>query len=138
MAQPGHIVLLVGSLGSGKTCLVQGLARGLGIEDSVVSPSFVLLREYHGRLPLYHIDLYRLEKPAEVADLGLEDYLYGAGVSVVEWADRGRGLFPPKHLLIELSFVSDMERQLIIKPRGQSYQALVAGLKGWGGHGTGY
>ena len=87
LAGAGDIILLVGPLGAGKTCLTQGIARGLGIHEYTASPSFVLVREYQGKLPLYHIDLYRLDKIEEVAQLGLDDYLYGKGVCVVEWAD---------------------------------------------------
>lgn len=130
LAFPGDVLLLVGNLGAGKTCLVQGLAWGLGIKDYVSSPSFVLLRQYRGRLPLYHIDFYRLEQLAEVADLGLDDYFYGDGVSVIEWADRAMELLPPEHLLLEISFVSARKRRLFIKPVGQRYVKLMAQLRG--------
>lgn len=128
-AWPGEVVLLVGELGSGKTCLAQGVARGLGITEPVLSPSFVILRQYSGRLPLYHIDLYRIERPEEVADLGLDDYLYGDGVSLVEWAERGMALFPPQHLLIELEFVAETERRLRLHPRDGRYWEAVERLR---------
>jgi tRNA threonylcarbamoyladenosine biosynthesis protein TsaE len=89
--RPGDIVLLEGALGSGKTTLVQALARGLGSTDEVASPTFVLVRHYRGRLPVVHADLYRLDSDAEVADLGLLE-LSQEGVLVVEWADRARSL----------------------------------------------
>ena len=130
LARPGDVLLLVGELGAGKTCLAQGLARGLGIEDPVPSPSFVLLREYKGRLPLYHIDLYRLERLAEVAELGLDDYFYGDGISVVEWADRAMALLPPEHLLLRIVFISTRQRRLFLEPTGQRYLELVAQLRG--------
>ncbi|MBI4288916.1 MAG: tRNA (adenosine(37)-N6)-threonylcarbamoyltransferase complex ATPase subunit type 1 TsaE [Chloroflexi bacterium] len=126
LAEPGDVFLLVGQLGAGKTCLVQGLARGLGVSDYVASPSFVLMREYKGRLPLYHVDLYRLENPAEIADLGLDDYFYGNGVSVVEWADRALQLFPPQHLLIEISVVSARRRDITLKGIGPRHEDLVS------------
>ena len=122
-------MLLVGSLGAGKTCLTQGIAWGLGIVDYTASPSFVLMREYKGRLPLYHIDLYRLECVEEVADLGLDDYLYGGGMCVVEWADRALNLMPPEHLLIELAYLSPRRRSLCLEPRGRRYCDLINGLK---------
>src|SRR3989304_2198922 len=89
LAASGDVVLLVGALGTGKTCFTQGVAQGLGINEYTSSPSFVLVREYRGRLPLYHIDLYRLERIEEIDQLGLDDYLYGNGVCVGEWAERG-------------------------------------------------
>ena len=129
LSQPGDIFLLVGKLGAGKTCLTQGIARGLNIRDYAASPSFMLVRELYGRLPLYHMDFYRLEKLEEIADLGLDEYFYGQGVSVVEWAEKGLSLLPPEHLLIEMSYLSDTGRRLKIKTRGKRYRQLVAGLK---------
>jgi tRNA threonylcarbamoyladenosine biosynthesis protein TsaE len=129
LAQPGDIFLLVGDLGAGKTCLTQGIAWGLDIKEYAASPSFVVIRELYGRLPLYHIDFYRLNHLEEIAELGLDDYLYGNGVSVVEWAEKGLSLLPPEHLLIEMSYVSDTERRLKLKPSGKRYRNIVAQLK---------
>jgi tRNA threonylcarbamoyladenosine biosynthesis protein TsaE len=129
LAQPGDVFLLVGELGAGKTCLAQGIARGLGIKEYAASPSFVVVRELYGRLPLYHMDFYRLDNLEEIADLGLDDYFYGQGVSVVEWADKGLSLLPPEHLLVEMSYVSDTSRRLKLKARGKRYRQLVAKLK---------
>jgi len=129
LARPGDVFLLVGKLGAGKTCLTQGIARGLGIAEYAASPSFVVARELYGRLPLYHMDFYRLENPAEIADLGLDDYFYGKGVSVVEWAEKGLSLLPPEHLLIEMSYISDTGRHLKLKASGKRYRQLAAELK---------
>jgi tRNA threonylcarbamoyladenosine biosynthesis protein TsaE len=129
IAQPGDVFLLVGKLGAGKTCLTQGIAWGLNIEEYAASPSFVVIRELEGRLPLYHIDFYRLDNLEEIAELGLDDYLYGNGVCVVEWAEKGLSLLPAEHLLIEMSYVSDTERRLKLKPSGKRYQKMVAELK---------
>jgi tRNA threonylcarbamoyladenosine biosynthesis protein TsaE len=129
LAQPGDIFLLVGGLGAGKTCLTQGIAWGLNIKEYAASPSFVVIRELYGRLPLYHIDFYRLDHLEEIAELGLDDYLYGNGVSVVEWAEKGLSLLPPEHLLIEMSYVSDTERRLKLKPSGKRYRNIVVQLK---------
>jgi tRNA threonylcarbamoyladenosine biosynthesis protein TsaE len=129
LAQPGDIFLLVGKLGAGKTCLTQGIAWGLDIKEYAVSPSFVVIRELYGRLPLYHIDFYRLDHLEEIAELGLDDYLYGNGVSVVEWAEKGLSLLPAEHLLIEMGYVSDTERSLKLKPGGKRYRNLVVQLK---------
>jgi tRNA threonylcarbamoyladenosine biosynthesis protein TsaE len=129
IARSGDVVLLTGKLGAGKTCLTQGIAWGLDIDDYAISPSFVLVRELYGRLPLYHLDFYRLENLEEIAELGLDEYFYGQGVSVVEWADRALSLLPPENLLIEMDYVSDSERRLKLKPSGKRYREMVAQLK---------
>ena len=129
LALAGDTFLLVGNLGTGKTCLTQGIARGLNITEYATSPSFVVVRELFGRLPLYHIDLYRLDRTEEVAELGLDDYLYGNGVCAVEWAERGLSVLPVEHLLIQISYLSDTERSLQLKPRGKRYLKIVEQLK---------
>ncbi len=129
LARVGDVVLLVGDLGTGKTCLTQGIARGLGIDDYVLSPSFVIVRELHGRLPLFHVDLYRLDRVEETQDLGLDDYLYDGGISVIEWAEKALGLMPPEHLRIDLAYVSDAERKLSLRAMGKRYEELVEALK---------
>ena len=129
LAQPGDIFLLVGHLGTGKTCLTQGIAWGLGIKEYTASPSFVLVREHHGRLSLYHIDLYRLDHIEEIADLGLDDYLYGNGVCVVEWAEKGLSVLPEEHLLIEISYLADTERSFQLKPSGERYLEITRQLE---------
>ena len=129
LALPGDVFLLVGKLGTGKTCLTQGIARGLNIKDYVLSPSFVLVRELYGRLPLYHMDLYRLDHIEEITDLGLDDYLYGDGVCVVEWAEKGLNVLPIEHLLIKIDYLSDTERSFHLKPSGQRYREIAAQLE---------
>ncbi len=89
LLRPGDVVLLEGPLGAGKTALTQGIGAGLGVRETINSPTFTLLKEYTGRLPLHHFDLYRIEDPEELFTLGFEDYFSGDGVCVVEWADRG-------------------------------------------------
>jgi len=129
IAQPGDVILMVGKLGAGKTCLTQGIAWGLGIDEYAASPSFVLVRELYGRLPLYHVDFYRLENLEEIAELGLYEYFYGQGISVVEWAEKALSLLPLENLLIEMEYVSDNERRLRIKASGKRYREMVAQLK---------
>ncbi len=128
-ALPGDVFLLSGRLGAGKTCLTQGIAWGLGIKEYALSPSFVIVRELHGRLPLYHIDLYRLTRIEEIAELGLDDYLYGNGICVVEWAEKGLSILPVEHLSIEISYLSDTERSFRFKPSGERYVKIVAQLR---------
>ena len=129
LALPGDIFLLVGRLGTGKTCLTQGIARGLNIKEYALSPSFVIMRELYGRLPLYHIDLFRLDHVEEIEELGLDDYLYGKGVCVVEWAEKGLSVLPTEHLLIQIDYLSDTERSFRLEPRGKRYQELLTQLK---------
>ncbi len=139
LARAGDVFLLVGELGSGKTCLAQGIARGLGVQQYVSSPSFVLIREHQGRLPFYHVDFYRLDRIEEIADLGLDDYIYGSGVCAIEWADKGMALLPEVHLLVTMEHVSEDERRIAMEPRGERYVSLVSALgaalekEGWRG-----
>ena len=129
LAQGGDVFLLVGTLGAGKTCLTQGIAWGLGIDYYASSPSFVVVKEYKGRLPLYHMDLYRLDRIEEIGELGLDDYLYGNGLCVVEWAEKGLSLLPQEHLFVRLDFLSQTERNLYFEPRGTRYLELVERLQ---------
>ena len=129
LALPGDILLLVGTLGTGKTCLTQGIAWGLGIEEYALSPSFVIVREHYGRLPLYHVDLYRLDHIEEIAELGLDDYLYGNGICVVEWAEKGLSVLPVEHLLIQISYLSDTERSFQLKASGKRYLEILAQVR---------
>ena len=128
LAQPGDLFMLVGELGAGKTCLTQGIAWGLDIAGYATSPTFVVINQYMGRLPLYHIDLYRLDSIEEVVDLGLDDYLYGNGVCVVEWADKAMNVLPPEHLLVEINYVSDTVRNLALNPSGHRYITMLSQL----------
>jgi len=128
LAQASDVILLTGNLGSGKTCLTQGIAWGLGVKEYAFSPSFVIIREYHGRLTLHHIDFYRLDHIEEIADLGLDEYLYGKGICVVEWAEKGMAVLPAEHLLINLSYISDTERSISLEPKGKHYTQLLKSL----------
>jgi len=131
LAQKADVFLLVGELGTGKTCLVQGIAGGLNVKEYAFSPSFVILREYHGRLPLYHIDFYRLDYIEEIVDLGLEEYFYGDGVCVVEWAEKGLQVVPQDNLLITIHYIpaSQTGRSICLKPQGERYYELIKQLK---------
>ena len=122
-AQPGLVIGLSGDLGAGKTQLVKGLARGLGIQSRVVSPTFALVHEYHdGRLPLAHLDLYRLETPAQILGAGLEDYLFRpTGVTVVEWIDR----WPEFHLLRPAPETAGCIRRVRIEQLGETERSIA-------------
>lgn len=125
----GDTVLLVGELGAGKTRLAQGIARGLGVAEWVTSPTFTLLREYSGRIPLYHLDAYRLEGPWDLYDLGMEEYMEGEGVLVVEWGDRVRSFFGPQALEMEIAFgEGENERVIRVYIRGGDWEGRLARL----------
>jgi tRNA threonylcarbamoyladenosine biosynthesis protein TsaE len=110
---PGSVLALTGELGAGKTCLVKGIARGLGVQQEVTSPTFTLIHEYRGgRLPLYHVDLYRLDSVEQAVGIGIEEYLPGDGVTVIEWAERIEPLLPPGTKRIRLSLVNDTSRRI--------------------------
>ena len=129
LAESGDIFLLVGELGAGKTCLTQGIAYGLDIHEYTLSPSFVIMRELHGRLSLYHMDFYRLDDIAEISDLGLDDYLFGRGVCVIEWANKGMTVLPEDHLLIKIDYLNDNQRNIVIEPKGGRYIRMLQGLQ---------
>lgn len=124
----GDVILLEGNLGAGKTCLTQGIALGLGIQGPVRSPTFILANEHHGRLTLYHVDLYRLDALKEVEDLGLDDYIEGDGLTVVEWADKAPTYFPSQHLLVHLERTGETSRRIRFTPRGQRYVDLLESI----------
>ncbi len=128
---PGAVVALVGELGAGKTHLARAIAEGLGVPDSrvVTSPTFVLVQEYQGRLPISHFDAYRLHSEGEFADLGAAEYFEGGGVSLVEWADRVPGCLPAEHLRVTLAITGETSRRALVEGRGRRYEALVAAMR---------
>jgi tRNA threonylcarbamoyladenosine biosynthesis protein TsaE len=113
---PGDVVALTGELGAGKTCFVQGLVRGLGVAAGATSPTFVLINEYRGRLPVHHVDLYRTQSLTELLDLGLDELLGGDGVTLIEWADRCEPLLPPRTIRVHIDGVGDEPRRITITP----------------------
>ena len=124
LLQAGDVVSLVGELGAGKTCLVQGLARGLGVpaDRRISSPTFTIVNEHFGRLKLYHVDLYRLEEARELEEIGLVDYLEGGGVAVVEWFDRFPDFRPPDRIDINIEITGDESRRLTATATGPEAQ----------------
>lgn len=111
----GAVVACTGELGTGKTCFLQGLARGLGVTGEVTSPTFVLVNQYRGRLPVYHLDAYRTGSLTELVDLGLEEMLHGDGVTVIEWADKLLPLLPARTIHVHLSGLGDEPREIRIQ-----------------------
>jgi tRNA threonylcarbamoyladenosine biosynthesis protein TsaE len=133
LLQGGELILLNGQLGTGKTTFTQGLAQGMGITENINSPTFTLLKEYHERSggvysggpALYHFDLYRLDNPEEILDLGFEDYFYSNGVCVVEWADKADLLWPTESLRIRMKMMSETKRGLLFNATGTYYCELL-------------
>jgi tRNA threonylcarbamoyladenosine biosynthesis protein TsaE len=117
--QPGDVVALTGALGAGKTCFTQGLARGLGVTGRVVSPTFVLVNEYRGRMPIHHVDAYRTESLTELLDLGLDELFSGDGVTIVEWADKLLPLLPPRTIHVHIDGVGDEPRTITVSNTGR-------------------
>ena len=127
LLEKGSIITLEGDLGAGKTTFTKGLGKGLGITRPVNSPTFTIMKVYErGRLPLYHIDAYRLEGLHQ--DLGFEEYIYGDGVCVIEWSAFVEDLLPKERLTIKLEYENDGERKITIIPLGERYEKLVKEL----------
>ena len=133
LLRAGDIIALEGELGSGKTCLTQGIARGMGVEGPVTSPTFTLIAEYRPPPPaptLYHVDLYRLAEPsAEIETLGLDDYLLGEGVCVIEWADRIVGRLPEERLWVTLRHITRSKRGITMRAHGPRYDQLLQAFR---------
>jgi tRNA threonylcarbamoyladenosine biosynthesis protein TsaE len=127
---PGAVIALVGQLGAGKTHLTRAIAEGLGVRNpaAVNSPTFVLIQEYPARLPIYHFDAYRLSGPREFAELGVEEYFNGDGVSIVEWADKVERTLPVEHLRIEIAIVDENRRRFQVTAIGEKYEAILTRL----------
>ena len=115
-ADKGDIIALIGDLGTGKTRLTQGIAAGLEVPAvyPITSPTFTLINEYPGRFVLYHFDIYRLEGSKDLEDMGYEDYFYGDGIVVIEWAERIRDILPEGVLFINFTYIDEHNRELVI------------------------
>ena len=119
---PNMIICLNGELGSGKTMFTKGIANALGIKENITSPTFNIIKEYEGELPLYHMDVYRLDGNSE--GVGIEEYFTKGGVVVIEWADTIKDILPDERLDIEFKVTSENKRLLILKPYGKKYEEL--------------
>ena len=126
----GNIVCLSGDLGAGKTSFTKGIAKGLEVKDYVTSPTYTIINEYEVRLPLYHFDVYRLNDAEEMHELGYEEYFFGDGVVVLEWADIVREIIPGERLWITiLNTKGDNSREIIMEPTGETYDTIVKGME---------
>lgn len=126
---PGDVVCLNGDLGAGKTTLTKSIGLGLGVEDYITSPTFSLINEYDGIYPLYHFDVYRLENTEELFDLGFDEYFYGRGVSIIEWADRIESFLPEERIVLDIENTEHIdERKIKISIYGDRYKDILEGL----------
>jgi len=126
LARAGDVLCLEGDLGSGKTCFTQGLGRGLSITEDIHSPTFILANEHRGgRLLLYHLDVYRMSGSGEAIGIGLDDYLFGDGVCVIEWAEKIREALPAERLWITFQHLGENERSLKFQASGMRYIELL-------------
>lgn len=126
--QEKDVITLEGDLGAGKTTFTKGLAKGLGIQRNVNSPTFTIIKEYKGRLPLYHMDVYRLEDTFE--DLGFDEYFEGDGVTVVEWAHLIEDQLPPELLKVYIYRLDESKRKIVLEPVGSRYEQLCKEIIG--------
>ena len=130
MLEAGDLICLFGDLGAGKTHFSYGVARGLQVQDQyVTSPTFTFVNIYQGRIPLYHIDLYRLKDPSELESIGFEEYLDSDGATVIEWAERAEEELPEEKLNVYISDVSENSRELGFFAEGERYERLLAGFR---------
>ncbi len=127
----GDTIALTGKLGSGKTCFVQGIADGLGIspDNYVRSPSFVIMNVYQGSIPLYHLDLYRLQNGGEIQDMGLDEYIFSDGVSIIEWAEKAPYLFKDMSLNMNFHYEDENRRMISITGNGNRWEAVFEELQ---------
>jgi tRNA threonylcarbamoyladenosine biosynthesis protein TsaE len=126
LLQAGDVITLEGDLGAGKTTFTKGIAKGLGITKTVNSPTFTIIKEYQGKLPLYHMDVYRLKDSDE--DLGFDEYFEGEGVTVVEWAHLIEEQLPVDYLQINLYYDNTSGRKIVLSPKGSRYMQLCEEL----------
>ncbi|WP_286311158.1 tRNA (adenosine(37)-N6)-threonylcarbamoyltransferase complex ATPase subunit type 1 TsaE [Romboutsia ilealis] len=127
LLRPGSVICLIGDLGAGKTTMTQSLAKALEVEDYITSPTFTIVNEYEGKIPLYHFDVYRIGSSDEMYDIGYEEYINGEGVCIIEWANLIEDILPDEYLHIELKY-KDMSREMILNPVGEKYEKIVEEL----------
>lgn len=112
---PRDVVACVGELGAGKTCFLQGVARGLGVAEPATSPTFVLINQYQGRCPVYHVDAYRTESLTEILDLGVEEILWGDGVTIIEWGEKLLPLLPARSIVVRIEGLGEEPREIMLE-----------------------
>ena len=130
LLKEGDVVCLNGELGAGKTTLTKSIGLGLGVDDYITSPTFSLINEYDGRIPVYHFDVYRLENTEELYDLGFDEYFYGRGVSIIEWADKIESFLPQERLVLDIENPDNTDKRKInITILGDRYKEILEELE---------
>ncbi|MEG1409198.1 MAG: tRNA (adenosine(37)-N6)-threonylcarbamoyltransferase complex ATPase subunit type 1 TsaE [Terrisporobacter sp.] len=124
---PKSVVCLIGDLGAGKTTMTQSLAQALEVDDYITSPTFTIVNEYEGKMPLYHFDVYRIGSSDEMYDIGFDEYINGDGVCIIEWANLIEDILPDEYLYIEMNY-KETGREMILTPKGEKYEEIVKEL----------
>lgn len=124
---PRSVVCLIGDLGAGKTTMTQSLAQSLEVDDYITSPTFTIVNEYEGKMPLYHFDVYRIGSSDEMYDIGFDEYINGDGVCIIEWANLIEDILPDEYLHIEMNY-KENGREMILTPKGEKYEEIVKEL----------
>ena len=126
LLKQGNVVALIGNLGAGKTVIANGLCAGLGVKEGyITSPTYTIINQYDGRIPVYHIDLYRLNNSKELYNLGWDEYIYGYGACIIEWADKAREMLSEEYLMVKIELTGNEKRKIILQAKGASYKSLL-------------
>jgi len=129
--EAGTVLCLDGDLGVGKTAITQFIAREFGVEDYITSPTFTIIKEYEGRLPFYHMDVYRIDSEEDMYDLGYEEYIYSEGVTIIEWSNKIEDILPDERINIEIQRLNDTSRTMTIDGRGRVFEKIAEELKNY-------
>lgn len=129
--EKGTVICLDGDLGVGKTSLTQFIAKEFGVKEYIVSPTFTIIKEYNGKFPFYHMDVYRIESEDDMYDLGYDEYIYSEGVTIIEWSHLIEGILPEERVNIEIIRIDDDKREIYIEGKGVVYERLVKELKNY-------
>ena len=128
LVKPGDLLAFYGELGAGKTCFIQGISRGLKVKDYVTSPTFTIINEYQGKIPIFHFDLFRLNNAEEILELSYKEYFYGEGLTVIEWAEKIEQFLPKEHLKIDIKFKDRYQRTISFIPQGDRFNNFLEEL----------
>ena len=128
LAKLGDLLAFYGELGAGKTCFIQGISQGLEVKDYVTSPSFTIINEYQGKIPIFHFDLFRLNNAEEILELSYKEYFYGEGLTVIEWAEKIERFLPKEHLKIAIKFKDRYQRTISFIPQGDRFNNFLGEL----------
>ena len=127
--EKGTVICLDGDLGVGKTALTQFIAKEFGVKEYIVSPTFTIIKEYNGKLPFYHMDVYRINSEDDMYDLGYDEYIYSEGVTIIEWSHLIEGILPEERVNIDINRIDDDKRRINITGKGSVYERLTEELK---------